>query len=122
MHGGLRMKRTFSVRSWGKVCGSVLPVLCALAPAIAAAQTPTTSSFSRDVAPILAQCMQCHGQAKLSSNLDLRTSEGALKGGMHGPVIVSGDAAKSHVYRRITAQESPRMPYNGAALSVNEIE
>ncbi len=87
----------------------------------AAGQTPSIS-FSRDVAPILAQCMQCHGSATLSANLDLRTPEGAKKGGMHGPVIIPGDAEHSHVYRRITAQEDPRMPYNGTPLTDKEIK
>jgi hypothetical protein len=31
--------------------------------------------------------MQCHGQAPLMGNLDLRMRETALKGGQHGPLL-----------------------------------
>jgi hypothetical protein len=47
------------------------------------------------------------------ANLDLRTREGALKGARHGPVIVPGDAAASHLYRRLIGQETPPMPLGG---------
>jgi hypothetical protein len=46
-------------------------------------------------------------------NLDLRTREGALKGGQHGPAIVPGDAAASRLYRHLTGQEQPQMPMGG---------
>jgi Planctomycete cytochrome C len=92
----------------------------ALAPVLAA-QTAKVS-FSREIAPLLAQCIQCHGSSMLSSNLDLTTSEGARKGGLHGPAIVPNDAANSHLYRRIVAREDPRMPYNGTPLTPKESE
>ena len=80
----------------------------------AAAQSPAKVSFSRDIAPVLAQkCMQCHGQTPLMGNLDLRTRETALKGGQHGPAVVPGDAAASHLYRHLTGQEKPQMPLGG---------
>ncbi|SPE38782.1 conserved exported hypothetical protein [Candidatus Sulfopaludibacter sp. SbA6] len=78
------------------------------------AQTPPKFSFSHDVAPILTErCMQCHGHEPLMAHLDLRTREGALKGAQHGPVIVPGNAADSHLYRHLTGQESPQMPLGG---------
>src|SRR5580765_1775264 len=85
----------------------LLGVSCMTAPA----QTAQKASFSKDVAPILAQkCLQCHGREPLMANLDLRTREGALKGAQHGPVVKPGDAAGSHLYRHLTGQELPRMP------------
>jgi len=79
-------------------------------------------SFARDVAPILAEkCMQCHGREPLMANLDLRTRDGALKGAQHGPVVVPGDAAVSHLYRRLLGQEQPQMPLGGR-LTDPEIE
>ena len=45
--------------------------------------------------------MDCHGREPLMANLDLRTRDGALKGAKHGPVIVPGNAAASHLYRRL---------------------
>ncbi len=90
-------------------------------PLGSAAQTTTQVSFSRDVAPILSQkCLQCHGSANPMANLDLRTRDGALKGGQHGPAIVPGDAGASHLYRHVAAQEQPRMPLGGK-LSEDEI-
>ena len=47
------------------------------------------------------------------ANLDLRTREGALKGGQHGPAMVPGDAASSHIYRHLTGEEQPQMPMGG---------
>jgi hypothetical protein len=85
------------------------------------AQTTKKVSFAHDVAPILARsCMQCHGLANPMANLDLRTREGALKGGQHGPAIVPGDAARSNLYRHVAAQEAPQMPLGGK-LSQEEI-
>ena len=47
------------------------------------------------------------------ANLDLRTRDGALKGAKHGPVIVPGNAAASHLYRRLIGEETPPMPLGG---------
>jgi hypothetical protein len=78
------------------------------------AQTPKTVSFARDVAPILSQkCMQCHGLDNPMANLDLRSRDGALKGGQHGPAIVPGNAAASRFYRRVAGLEQPQMPLGG---------
>ena len=78
------------------------------------AQTPKKVSFARDVAPILSQkCMQCHGLDNPMANLDLRSRDGALKGGQHGPAIVPGNAAASHLYRHVAGQEQPQMPLGG---------
>src|SRR5262249_16302306 len=74
-----------------------------------------------DVAPILTEkCMQCHGKEPLMAHLDLRTRDGALKGAQHGPVIVPGDAASSHLYRRLAGEEQAPMPLGGR-LSDREI-
>jgi hypothetical protein len=86
------------------------------------AQTTKPASFAKDIAPLLtARCMQCHGQSPLMGGLDLRTRETALKGGQHGPAIVPGDSAKSHIYRHLTGAETPQMPL-GSRLSEAEIE
>ena len=85
------------------------------------AQTAKTVSFARDVAPLLSQkCMQCHGLDNPMANLDLRTREGALKGGQHGPAIAPGDAAASRLYKHVAALEQPQMPLGGK-LSEREI-
>ncbi len=78
-------------------------------------------SFSRDVAPILNQkCLQCHGTAQQMASLDLRSRETALKGGQNGPALIPGNATASRIYRRITGQDQPQMPF-GSQLSAAEI-
>jgi hypothetical protein len=94
----------------------VLPVCAPIT-----AQTTKKVSFAQDVAPILSRsCMQCHGLAEPMANLDLRTREGALKGGQHGPAIVPGNAAASPLYKHVAAQEAPQMPLGGK-LSQDEV-
>ncbi|MBZ5619149.1 MAG: PSD1 and planctomycete cytochrome C domain-containing protein [Acidobacteriia bacterium] len=100
------------------ICGLLL-LLRICAPS--AAQTAKKVSFANDVAPILSRkCVQCHGAANQMANLDLRNREGALKGGQHGPAIVPGDAAASHLYNHVAGQQPPRMPLGGK-LSDEEI-
>ncbi len=70
-------------------------------------------SFSRDIRPILQHsCWACHGGLR-TSGLDLRTREGALRGGENGVAIVPGKADESRLYRRIAGLEKPFMPMNG---------
>ena len=79
-----------------------------------AAQTTRNVSFKQDVAPILSEkCLQCHGLASPMANLDLKSREGALQGGQHGPAIIPGDAAASNLYKHVAGQEQPRMPLGG---------
>jgi hypothetical protein len=47
------------------------------------------------------------------AQLDLRTREGALKGGLHGPAVVPGNAADSRVYLHVSGQLGPVMPMGG---------
>src|SRR5262245_32735985 len=113
-------KRIFSSKVWKVLC-SVSAVLALPAWAVQTVNVEKRISFARDVAPILSQkCIQCHGQPALMANLDLGTREGAFKGGQHGPVIVPGNAAGSHLYRHLTGQEQPQMPLGGR-LSSDEI-
>src|SRR6202140_1087710 len=94
------------------VCGACAPL---------SAQTTKKGSFANDVAPLLSRaCMKCHGIANPMANLDLKSREGALKGGQHGPAIVPGDAAASHLYKHVAGQEQPQMPLGGK-LSGEEI-
>src|SRR4051812_4201097 len=91
-----------------------LPVVLAVSATALEAQPARKISFSTDIAPLLTQrCMECHGRDPLMANLDLRTRDGALKGAKHGPVIVPGNAAASHLYRRLIGEETPPMPLGG---------
>ncbi len=78
-------------------------------------------SFSQDVAPILqGKCLSCHGEGELMSQLDLRTREAMLRGGVRGPALVPGRAAESRIYQQISGSQAPVMPLGGA-LSADEI-
>src|SRR5881398_606593 len=65
-------------------------------------------SFVKDIQPIMEKsCWTCHGATMQLSKLDLRTREGALKGGEHGPSIVPGKADESKLYRLVAGLEKP---------------
>jgi len=70
-------------------------------------------SFSKTIQPVLREsCLTCHGDLKMSG-LDLRTREGALRGGNNGAAIVPGGADQSRLYRRVAGLEQPAMPLDG---------
>ncbi|MDZ4799842.1 MAG: PSD1 and planctomycete cytochrome C domain-containing protein [Bryobacteraceae bacterium] len=71
-------------------------------------------SFSKDIQPIFeASCWKCHGAAVQLSKLDLRTRQGALTGGVHGPSLTPGNAQTSRMFRMVSGQEKPAMPMDG---------
>lgn len=78
------------------------------------AQSPGKPSFTKDIAPLMAaKCVQCHGQTSKMGDLDLESREGLLKGGKHGAAVVIGKAAESRLYRHLTGQLQPQMPFGG---------
>ena len=90
-----------------------LPILLA-AGVPGQSQTADKVSFSKDIAPLLSErCVQCHGQGSPSSNLDLRTKTSLLKGGQHGTVVASGKPEGTILYKRLTGQIQPQMPFGG---------
>ncbi len=78
------------------------------AAALPAASAPLT--FEKDVRPVLkAHCFQCHGEeGETKGGLDVRLTRFLLKGGKHGPAIVAGDAAKSHLLELVKKGEMPK--------------
>jgi len=95
------------------VCGLAVTVwVFTLSNIVSGAQEPV--SFTKDIQPILqSSCWKCHGQALQLAKLDLRTLEGALKGGQKGASIVPGNAEESRLYRRVAGLERPAMPMDG---------
>ncbi|MFN0101501.1 MAG: DUF1553 domain-containing protein [Bryobacteraceae bacterium] len=53
-----------------------------------------------------AKCVACHGAAA-QGKLDLRTEEAALKGGVSGPAVVPGAAAKSLLLDHVVTGQMP---------------
>lgn len=81
--------------------------------------------FAKDIQPILQQsCIRCHGADKQKGKLRLDSKEAAFKGGKDGPVIVSGNAEKSEVHRRIALPKGDDdvMPNEGEPLTKAQIE
>src|SRR6266567_3486040 len=104
-----------------------LPFVAAFLVAGAAIATAQTVEFSRDIRPLLSdRCFLCHGpdEANRKVNLRLDTEAGAKQSQGKTTPIVPGDPAASEVIRRISAENSSRMPpaYSGLkALSAREI-
>lgn len=84
---------------------------------------PEQLKLAREATSILHRhCFGCHGEIQQRSRLDLSERASALRGGARGPALVPGDPAQSRLYRRITAAESPAMPFDGKALEPAEVE
>jgi hypothetical protein len=78
-----------------------------------------TISFSKDVAPVLAQnCLGCHGANQPRNNFRLLTFEGLLQGGDGGSPIMPGKGADSFLIKKLKGTASgQRMPVNLPPLS-----
>lgn len=84
----------------------LLPMM--LLTAVPAVAVPLT--FEKDVRPILkAHCFHCHGEeGEMKGGLDVRLARFIVKGGKHGPAIVPGDAAKSHLLELVKEGDMPK--------------
>jgi hypothetical protein len=85
---------------------------------------PVEMDFTRDVRPILQQCLKCHGPDKQQGGLRFDTSKGALREGDSGSIaILKSNAAQSELIRRVESPDtSERMPPEGEPLSLKQIK
>ena len=89
---------------------------------VAQAQTGAEISFTHHIRPIFERsCWNCHGEASQLSELDLRTREAAVQGGVRGPALVPGRAEDSRLYRMLAGLDDPPMPMAGDPLSDAEL-
>lgn len=89
----------------------------------AAESSGSSTVFAEKVRPILAaRCYQCHGPQVSQNGLRLDSLQAILKGSETGTVVKPGDANRSHLIQRLTAQERPQMPYGGPPLSSAQID
>ncbi len=94
----------------------MLRLLLLLAPALLAAD------LARDAAQVIERnCAVCHGAAIKTSGLDLRSRDGMLAGGAHGPALMPGSAEKSRLYRMAAGLDQPSMP-PGKKLPAAELD
>ena len=64
--------------------------------------------FEKDVLPILeTKCNRCHGGKSRGGQLDLRTLDALMKGGVTGPAIKKGDSKKSLMIEMMHYNEMP---------------
>ena len=78
--------------------------------------------FKTRILPIFAtRCQSCHNHALKLSGLNLESAAGMKAGGLHGPVVMAGDAQQSRLYRRVARLEKPFMPLEGEALPEAEV-
>ncbi len=89
-------------------------------PVIPAGNSPL---FAATVRPILAsRCYSCHGPSMQQNGLRLDSLAAVLKGSDTGKIVLAGKSQSSRLMRRLLAEERPRMPYDGPALSSVEID
>ena len=89
---------------------------------VAQAQTGAEITFTDHIRPIFERsCWNCHGEASQLSDLDLRTREAAVEGGVRGPALVPGHADESRLYRMLAGLDDPPMPMAGDPLSDAEL-
>ena len=64
-----------------------------------------------------ANCVACHGQARMS-DLDVRELATILKGGKRGPAVVPGNAEASLLYKAVKRDGELQMPPGKTPLPV----
>ena len=78
--------------------------------------------FEKQALPILsAKCVSCHGAGTPMANLDLRTLDSVLKGGITGPVVMEGASEKSMLIRNIISNKMPP-PNTNTGVTPPELE
>jgi len=93
-------------------------------PALAASlQLAALGQLYTGVRPVFEKaCLSCHGPQTPSAELDLSTRDALLKGGTHGPAIVPGDPKASLLYKVVSHEAEPHMPYKGDRLPQETID
>ena len=104
----------------------VLPIVSGGVSALQADGPLRDFDFQRDIRPILAQnCLTCHGPDEGSREAGLRLDRRTdavtrLESGL--AAIAPGDAAGSELIRRLTADESERMPPPDSGKSLTDAQ
>jgi mono/diheme cytochrome c family protein len=96
------------------------PAAPPMPPMVQIATGKETVSFSKDIAPVLAEkCTGCHGTNRPRENFSVNTFESLLKGGDAGVNILPGKPAESLLIKKLkgTAADGQRMPLNQPALA-----
>jgi cytochrome c553 len=82
-----------------------------------------TDIFKKHVRPVLVnQCLKCHGGEKTEGELDLTDRDRLLKGGDHGPAVVTGEPRKSLLFLTVAHEKKPGMPYKEPKLPADVVQ
>src|SRR6184192_547547 len=87
------------------------------------APDPAAASLYKDqIQPLLKKsCLVCHSGKILQGGLDLSARESLLRGGENGAVVVPGNPDASYLYKLVSHQKEPGMPFKGAKLPEESI-
>ncbi len=97
-----------------------LGVFC-LASAIHA-ESPS-EHFERRIRPLLVEkCLDCHSGSTPEGKLDLSSKASFDHGGMHGAMLIPGDAKSSLFYDRLVTNDRKRQMPPGEPLTAEEIQ
>ena len=81
-----------------------------------------TVSFRNQIQPLLSsRCGACHGGTTPAAGLSVGSLAALTRGGGHGPGIVPGRPDDSLLVRYVRGLQTPRMPLNAPALSVDDV-
>ncbi|HZS06697.1 MAG TPA: PSD1 and planctomycete cytochrome C domain-containing protein [Blastocatellia bacterium] len=95
------------------LCSCLFLLLCFQPfPARTSGQTADQQLARQAFAIIQARCLKCHGVDQMSG-LDLRTREGAFKGGSRGAALFAGRSDASLMIRFVSGEMDQRMPPDG---------
>src|SRR5437870_2414041 len=90
-------------------------------PLLSRAQDKIT--YQDHILPLVeANCSKCHNADKKKADLELTSYQGILKGSGSGPVVLSGSADGSKLWKALTHSEEPYMPPNRAKLDDKELD
>jgi len=82
-----------------------------VAALLAAVRAEEKVTYQDHALPVLRQrCGSCHNADKKTGGLDVTSFSSIMQGGGSGDVLVSGDAAKSYLFRVVNHDDEPKMP------------
>ena len=99
----------------------VFIVSCGVSEEIENGGATTAVTASQVSVVLLSNCMPCHSSEIATAELVLDTIEGLMAGSEHGPMVVPGDAAASHLIKSLRGDGVEQMPYNQDPLSEEDI-
>lgn len=81
-----------------------------------------TVSFRNQIQPLLSsRCGACHGGTTPAAGLSVGSLAALVRGGGHGPSILPDKPDDSLLIRYVRGLQTPRMPLNAPALTVDDV-